>query len=302
LSIYADGTRTAIISKDALFTPSPALTGFSTIQPGYNLATGFTLWGTANNASYLGVQPAANYFRNNQNNFGSGNLAIGSDAGVTIGVGSDLTLSVNGTDAQIINNTNGGNLALYANGTGTLTRYLTITAGGAVEVAANATTSLGLTTKGYVDAKFTNANLLGISTALTASAGTSTTQIATTEFVASGLSGIFKYKIYDGVVGSNHMWIDATNNAANLTIGNSLVMTASSTGVYLSPGNAIPTAANVSQAYNDGGSNRLSTTAYVKTATTWWGGSAKFISTNAPDPGVNDTGSNNGDFWFQISS
>jgi hypothetical protein len=310
LSIYADGTRTAIISKDALFTPSPALTGFSTIQPGYNLATGFTLWGTANSASYLGAQPAANYFRNNQNNFGSGNLAVGSDAGITIGVGSDLTLSVNGTDAQIINNTNGGNLALYANGTGTLTRYLTITAGGAVEVSANATTTLGVATKGYVDNSFINANLWGISTAITAPAGTSNTMIATTEFVATGLSGIFKYKIYDGAVGTNHMWIDSVNSAANLVVGSSMVLMAQKSGGTatltlkagaLSDAALIPTQGNLILGAGDSnitGNTWIATTGYARQATKYWDGSFKFVSTGAPS----SSDGNNGDFWFQIAS
>jgi hypothetical protein len=303
-SLYADETRIAIISKEtATWTPYPSLTGFGDIQPGMNMASGDTVWGTANNASYLGAQPAANYFRNNINNTGTGTLTLTNDSGITVGAGNDLTLSINSIDAQIINNTNGGNLALYANGTGTLTRYLTITAGGNVEVAANPVSTLGVATKQYVDNSFINANLWGISTAITAPQGTSNTMIATTEFVASGLSGIFKYKIYSGAVGTNHMWIDSTIPAANLVIGSSLVMQASSTGVDLKSG---ATAVTMPQVYTGAGNATIATTQYVKTAQQWWGtganASAKFVSTQAPSAGINDGGSNNGDFWFQIAS
>ena len=296
ISMYADGTRTAIISKDT-FTPNVSITGISIVQPGYNLVSGYTLWGTANNASYLGGQPAANYFRNNINNTGTGTLSIVNNNGLTVGAYGQFVANITSNNV-ILHNTVNGSLQLVNQGN----VALTVTAAGQITVNTDPAQALGVATKQYVDNSFINANLWGISTAVTAPAGTSNTMIATTAFVASGLSGLFKYKIYDGVIGSNHMWIDATNNSANLTVGNSLVMTASSTGVYLSPSGAVPTTANTAQVYNDGGSNKLATTAYAKTAATWWGGSAKFVSTDAPDPGVNDTNSHNGDFWFQISS
>jgi hypothetical protein len=303
-SLYADETRIAIISKDAAFTPSPSLTGFTTIQTGMNMASGDTVWGTANNASYLGTQPAANYFRNNINNIGTGSLTLTNDSGITLGVSSSFVLSLDGTDAQIINNASGGDIGLYANIAGTLNRYIYVNgASGNVEVAANPVSSLGIATKGYVDNRFINANLWGISTAVTAPAGTSNTMIATTAFVASGLSGLYKYKIYDGAVGTNHMWIDSTVPAANLVIGSQLIMQASSTGVDLKSG---ATAVTMPQTYTGAGNATIATTQYVKTAQQWWGtganASAKFVSTQAPSVGVNDGGSNNGDFWFQIAN
>jgi hypothetical protein len=176
-------------------------------------------------------------------------------------------------------------------------------------VAANATTTLGITTKGYVDAQFTNANLLGISTAVTAPAGTSTDQIATTLFVASGLSGIFKYKIYDGAVGTNHMWIDSVNSAANLVVGSSMVLMAQkSAGTAtltlkagaLSDAGLTPIQGNIFLSGDDNvtGNTWVATTSYVRQAAEYWGGSGKFVSTNAPTSGDGI----NGDFWFQLSS
>lgn len=301
LSIYADGVRTQLISSET-FTPAGTLTGFANIRPGVNANASVTsnaYYGTAENANNLGAFAASRYWRDNANNTGTGNLSVVNDSGITVGAGGDLTLSVNGSDVQIINNTNGGNLALYANATGTLTRYLTITASGNVEVVAGPTSTLGVATKGYVDDRFINANLWGISTAVTAPAGTSNTMIATTEFVSSGLSGLFKYKIYDGSIGTNHLWIDSSVPAANLVIGSTLIMTASPTGMNLL---GAPTAVTHAQVRDSTGNTAIATTSYVKTAQQWWGtganASAKHVSVSAPT----SSDGNNGDFWFQLTS
>lgn len=301
LSIYADNVRTQIISKEA-FTPSVALPGFANVRPGVNANTSVTsnsYYGVVENSYHLGGIAASNYWKNTGNNSGTGTLTVANDSGITVGAGSDLTLSVNGTDAQIINNSNGGNLALYANATGTLTRYLTITSGGNVEVFANPVSTLGIATKGYVDNRFINANLWGISTSVTAPAGTSNTMIATTEFVTSGLSGLFKYKIYDGAIGSNHFWIDASNTAANLVIGSNQILSATPAGVQLL---GAPTATTQTQTRNTTGNTAIATTSYVKTAQQWWGtganASAKHVSISAPTSSDGE----NGDFWFQLAS
>ena len=80
-------------------------------------------------------------------------------------------------------------------------------------------------------------------------------------------------------------------------------MQASSTGVDLKSG---ATAVTMPQTSTGAGNATIATTQYVKTAQQWWGtganASAKFVSTSAPVVGVNDGGSNNGDFWFQIAS
>ena len=306
-SLYADETRIAIISKDATFTPNPSLSGFGDIQTGMNMASSETVWGTANNASYLGAQPAANYFRNNINNTGTGSLTLQTNVGVTLGSVSNFTANVNSADGsgRLYNTFTGGNVSFYVNATsGGTTRGLYVSgADGKAYVSADPTGVLGVASKQYVDNSFINANLWGISTAVTAPAGTSNTMIATTAFVASGLSGLYKYKIYDGAVGTNHLWIDSTVPAANLVIGSQLIMQASSTGVDLKSG---ATAATMPQTYTGAGNTTVATTSYVKTAQQWWGtganASAKFVSTQAPSAGVNDGGSNNGDFWFQIAS
>jgi len=301
VSMYLDGTRTAIISSST-FTPATPIAGFTTIVPGWNYNTAYTVFGTANNASYLGAQPAANYFRNNINNSGTGTLTILNNSGLTLGNYQVATLSTASNTLTITNNINGGNISVRATTAGVATQYLSINAvSGAVEVAADPTTVLGVTTKQYVDNSFINANLWGISTAVTAPAGTSNTMIATTEFVSSGLSGLFPYKIYQN---NSWMWInDSGSGSANLVIDGSTVMTATSTGVDLSSGATVNVAA---AGRGDSGDAKVASTGYVRTAGQWWGNaahrSAKIVSTAEPIPGVNDVGSADGDFWFQIES
>jgi hypothetical protein len=296
VSIYLDGVRTAIISKDSEFQPLSSISGYGNIQTGYNMNSSYTIYGTANNASFLGNQPAANYFRNNINNSGTGTLNIVNDGGLTIGSGNDLTLSVNNIHSRIINNTNGGNVEIYANVSGVSTKYVSINGtNGTVEVAAAPTTTLGIATKGYVDNRFIDANLWGVSTAVTAPVDTANTWVATTEFVINN-SGFLKNKIYQG---NSYMEIlDTGVGSANLVVDGISVMTASASGVNLRSGALAVTQPDT---YNGSGNSRVATTQFVKNATQWWGGSAKFVSSAAPQAGVNDMGSNNGDFWFQYT-
>jgi hypothetical protein len=288
VSLYIDGTRTAIISQDSEFTPAVAITGFTSIKTGHNLRSGHTLWGTANNASYLGGVIASNYLRTDTNNSSTGNLRIINDSGITIGAGLDLSLSVSGVNASITNNSTNGDINLVTNST----TYLTINGTtGVVEVAADPTTLLGVATKNYVDDSFVDATLTGISTAITMPVDTANTAIATTEFVVNN-SGFLKNKIYQG--NSFIEIIDSGTGSANLAIDGTSVLTASASGVNLIAG---ATAATQTQIYTSTGNAAVATTQYVRTAGQWWGGSAKFVSTSAPNSGQG----NDGDFWFQYT-
>jgi hypothetical protein len=294
VSLYIDGTRTAIINQDSEFTPLVAITGFTTIKTGHNLHSSETFWGTANNASYLGGIIASNYFRTDINNTGTGNLRIANDSGITIGAGLDLSLAVTGADATITNNSTNGNISLITNSI----QYLHIDAtAGVIEVNNDPTTTLGIATKNYVDDSFATSPVLGgVPTAATAIAGTATTQIATTEFVVNN-AGFLQNKIYQG--NSYLEILDVGTGSANLVIDGTSVLTASATGLNLKNG---AVAITQPQTYQSAGNAAIATTEYVSTAGQWWGGSAKFVSTSAPDPGVNDSGSHDGDFWFQYTA
>ena len=295
VSMYLDGTRTAIISTNS-FTSNVTVAGITAIKVGYNLAAGHTLWGTANNASYLGDQPAANFWRNNQNNTGTGTLSVVNNSGVTIGSAGQLTLSTSGSDATIVNNSLNGDILFKVDVSSISTTALTIDgATGLVTVADDPVGSMGIATKQYVDNSFVDATLTGVSTAITAPALTANTMIATTEFVINN-AGFYPNKIYQG--NSVLEITDAGTGNIALAIDNTTVLTATVSGVDLKSG---VTTATQTQDYNTSGNARVATTQFVKTATQWWDGSAKFVSTDAPDPGVNDIGSNDGDFWFQYT-
>ena len=286
-SLYLDGVRTAIISAQN-FTPSTPITGFGNIRLGHNISSVYPIYGVAENANNLGGQQAANYFRNNLNNSGTGTLSIVNDSGLTVGAFGQFVANITSNNVSLHNTVNGG-LRLVNQGN----VALTVTAAGQITVNTDPSVALGVATKQYVDNSFINANLSGVSTAVTAPALTANTMIATTEFVRNN-SGFFSYKIYDG---ATHIWVSSTS--ANIVVSDTTVATASASGFNLFNG---ATAVTQGQTYATSGNSLVATTQFVKTATTWWDGSAKFVSNASPNPGVNDIGSNDGDFWFQYAN
>lgn len=296
LTIYLDGDRTGIVSTDATFTAA-GVAGFTTINQGYNMYASGIFSGTANNASYLGNQPAANFWRNNQNNSGTGTLAILNNSGITVGVDNELKLSVDSNIAEIRNQNLNNGIEFYVNASGTDTLALAIDGTGSVLLSEDPALDLGAATKQYVDGKFNNTVLTGVPVAPTAPEATSNNMLATTEFVTSGLSGLQKNKIYQG--NSYVEVIDTGTGSVTTVVDGVVVATASSAGFNLFAG---ATAVTQPDTYNGTGNARVATTQFVKNATQWWGGSAKFVSADAPQAGVNDAGSRNGDFWFQYST
>jgi hypothetical protein len=286
-SLYLDGVRTAIISATN-FTPAVAITGFANVRVGHNISSVYPIYGVAENANNLGGQQAANYFRNNINNSGTGTLSIVNNSGLTVGTFGQFVANISSNNVSLHNTVN-GSLRLVNQGN----VALTVTAAGQITVNTDPAVALGVATKQYVDNSFINANLWGVSTSITAPAGTANTMIATTEFVVNN-SGLYQYKIYSG---STHMWVASTS--ANIVVNGATVATASGSGFNLNNG---ATATTQGQTYATSGNSLVATTQFAKTATTWWGGSAKFVSNVEPIAGVNDVGSNDGDFWFQYAN
>lgn len=290
VSMYIDGTRQGIISEDSQFTPASAITGFTVIKPGYNMTSAGTFNGTANNASYLGGVAASNFLRTDINNTATGSLTLINDAGLTVGDSEDLTLAVSGATAQIINNTSNADIEVYTSPAGVLTRSIYINGStGRVEVGANPTTTLGIATKQYVDGKFVDTELTGTPTAPTPSPGDNSTKIATTAFVNNSLN---LNKIY---ADNSYVEVSDSGTTAGSIVGyvdNVEVFVATSAGMSLAQG---ATAHTWPQTTSNAA---IATTSYVRTAAQRWDGSAKFVSTNGPDPAQGS----NGDFWFQYSA
>ena len=127
--LYVANTKIAIISKDSVFTPNVAITGFATVSPGYNLNTnlaGNKLHGTATDSDKLGGVAAASYLRSDANDTTSGTLGVLNDNGLAVGVDSDLSMSVSGNDVTIKNVTSNGNLLLGINQGGSPATAITI--------------------------------------------------------------------------------------------------------------------------------------------------------------------------------
>ena len=127
VGMYNKGTRWAINSTTA-FTAASIPTGFpsTTIGLGINLATGYKLHGTATNADTLDSIDSASFLRSDDNDTTSGTLGILNDTGLTVGVDSDLTISVSGSDVTIKNVASNGDMKFNVNDGGVDTTALTI--------------------------------------------------------------------------------------------------------------------------------------------------------------------------------
>lgn len=219
LSLYLDGARTSIISTDAEFTPNVAIAGFTTIKQGITANTQVgsgTFWGTANNTSYLGGQPASKFFRNDQTNVTSGNITILDNDGIRLGASQQLRVTLSSNDASITNTATNGDLNLYVNVGGVSTRALYIEGTtGVIQVAANPSTNLGIATKQYVDSQFTDTVLSGDPTTTTQAPGDNTTKVATTEFVHEANVGLKAY--VDANLASTQVDISYKANIASPT-------------------------------------------------------------------------------------
>lgn len=301
LSEYLNYARVAIISNEE-FTPAVAISGFATVKTGYNIRSSMQFVGNATNSLALANVAASSYLRNDQNGSIQGSLTVASTSGVTIGNSANLNIAArsDGT-AQITNSINNADVIIRANVAGVSTQAIKINGSdgsvlvsslgvaGQLAVDANATITGGLQVTG-------RSNFSGLVTATSMPAGTANLTVATTEFVVNS-SGFVKNKIYANT--ESYVQVNDTG-AGNLMVvlDGAVVATASTTGFNLAAG---ATAVTQPDSHNSTGNASVATTQFVKTATQWWGGSAKFVSTAAPVPGVNDQGSQDGDFWFQYT-
>jgi hypothetical protein len=263
----------------------------------------------------LGGQPAASYLRNDIDATTTGNLTIAKNGGLTIGLSSNLqiTTAING-DVSIKNTKSNGDINFFANvsGTNTLAFGIDGATGTAALLSATLSGSLtlasGATVTGALNVTGTGA-FSGNLTAPTQAAGTADTTVATTDFVVNN-SGFLTNKIYaPGVNPASSTTYIAVNDTgtgnAQIVMDSREVATADFNGFHLAIGATATTQEPVLRGniavgnVAITGNSYVATTSYVRKAAEFWGGSKKFISTDEPNPGINDIGSINGDFWFQ---
>lgn len=100
---YQQNSIVSIQCRDAEWIPGVAISGFSNVKPGFNLANvnSQQFIGTATNSIALGNINASRYLRNDLSGSIDGSLTLASD-GLLIGPLDDLQLSVDGQEGYII--------------------------------------------------------------------------------------------------------------------------------------------------------------------------------------------------------
>jgi len=158
LNVNVDGVRIAIISSaEDEFTPSPLITGYTTINPGFNLTdtvANVSFWGNASNALQLGGRDADVYARTDTNETFNGTITVNNNSGLTVGTSNNFGVTVSGSTVQLTNNTNNANITVRTNTASVLTTAMTVVGSTAGVNFANVVTVSGnLEAYGYVNAR-----------------------------------------------------------------------------------------------------------------------------------------------------
>jgi hypothetical protein len=131
IKLFVQDSVVGIISKDAAFTPQVAISGFTSVLPGITLSTLVgsqvpLFQGTATNSQALNGLLSNQFMRADTNTSTTGTLGVLNNGGLSVGLNSDMRLTVAGTQAQIYNQTSNGNLVIGVNVGGVLTPALSI--------------------------------------------------------------------------------------------------------------------------------------------------------------------------------
>ena len=187
VKLFTNNVLVATVSKDTAFTPQSAISGFATVKPGVQLSTAITgnkFQGTATDSDALGGVAAASYLRSDASDSTSGVLSVLNDTGLVVGVDSDFTLGVSGSDVSLSNATSDGDILIKVNDGGVVSTAMTIDGATNILLLAGAPTdNLGAATKAYVDSTVSGSG------ALATSGGTMTGDILVSGTVNFGTSG-----------------------------------------------------------------------------------------------------------------
>ena len=136
LKMVSNDTVVGVVSNLA-FTPSSTETlgaalvsaGFSSVAQGIQLSSTVSsakFRGTATDSDALGGVAAASYLRSNANDTTSGTLGILNDTGLTLGAGSDVTMSLASDDFTIAQTTQDKDIIFTVNDGGVTTTLMTM--------------------------------------------------------------------------------------------------------------------------------------------------------------------------------
>jgi len=143
ISMKINNTRYAILSKDATFTPSTTISGFSTIAPGFNIAsTAFVsnnkFVGQASDSAALNGVSGSSFMRNDQNTGTVGILSVTNNSGISLGTTGQGTFTVFSNELRMDNTLNNGIIRLRTrNSSGGVVDALDILANADVQVNGN---------------------------------------------------------------------------------------------------------------------------------------------------------------------
>ena len=107
----------AYVSKDAQFTPSPAVSGFTTIFPGITLTSNASpvFAGSATNAQLLDNLDSLDFMRATANTATNGRLQVNNNAGLFVGTSNATNIYQSSNDGVVQSTISGGNLTIQAN-------------------------------------------------------------------------------------------------------------------------------------------------------------------------------------------
>ena len=136
LKLVTNDAVVGVVSNVA-FTPSSTDTtaaaliaaGFSSVAQGIQLSSSVSsakFRGTATDSDGLGGVAAANYLRSNANDTTSGTLGILNDSGLTLGAGSDITMTLSSDNLTIANVTQDKDIIFTVNDNGTAVTMMTM--------------------------------------------------------------------------------------------------------------------------------------------------------------------------------
>jgi hypothetical protein len=332
IKLYHDGNVTAIISRDAEFTPNVSIDGFTTVKPGISFSSNVAdikLYGTATNADTLGNIASSQYLRSDVDTVSTANVSITQH--LTVGPSSELDISVTGNKVALKNTANNGNVTIVANVSSVLTNAILVDGStGLVYVTANPVGALGVATKQYTDSLVNSlgntlstallSNVTAINNSIDFNVNMLEAAIAATNDAVAIRAPLNSPEFTGAPTAPNPSQDDSSTRIATTSFvansissfdttrlynslsqvkvnTNNVVVTANATTVATFSSTGMTT---ITQAANDN-STRAATTAYVDTATkNFILNSAAYkptcyVTQSAPD---NGTG-NDGDFWFQ---
>ena len=231
VKFYVQNQLVGILSKDDAFTPGTSIPGFSTVQPGFNLAQGrspdLLFYQTANNAAYLGGVIAAKYITQDNATL-STQLIIKNPLGLQIsetGGAQDAQLYVSNNNIVLYGQQQGNGFTIVTKPSNNSGNDLTVLAvdkiTGLITVSGAPTADNGIATKLYTDS--INNTLLGYLQSNVAQiyGNISTTLANTTQVYGNvrALQANLGFNVTSTIPTSNDVTLNISHNAAYEKIG-----------------------------------------------------------------------------------